>query len=309
MFSSFGEIALSQIPRILGLGDRDTRSRTFGCFDRGFWHYRLVDFPSAWFQQACVLLALVYVGPRAGNPYAGRKELATWALAAARFWTSHLNPDGSADEAYPRERSFCATAFGALAVAETVQMLGADCPEALPRSGRWLARAGEPPIANQVAAAALALQALHEITGDREFAAGAVKKIRWLLGQQSEAGFFPEYGGYDVGYLSVTLGLLAKFYRKTGSPEILAAVQRALAFLEPLVYADGTYCVQGTSRRTQFLFPFGFAYFGSDILRRIERGLKEGRILNPLWLDDRHVTPMTTDYWEAHLLLSGGAGG
>lgn len=309
MFSSFGDIALGQIPRILGFGDRDAGSRTYGCFDRSFWHYRIADFPCACFQEVCYLLALVYAGSRLGNPYAGRKELTKWALAAAHFWASHLNSDGSADEVYPHERSFCATAFGALAVSETLRMFDAHVPEALIRSGHWLARVGEPPVSNQVAAGAVALQSLFELTGREAFREAAERKTRWLIQHQSEAGFFPEYGGYDIGYLSVTLSLLGKFHRKTRSDVVWAAGQRALAFLEPLVRRDGTYDPQGTSRRTQYLYPFGFAYFRSDILGRIERGLKEGRILNPLWLDDRYVIPMTTDYWETHLLLSGGGCG
>lgn len=160
-------------------------------------------------------------------------------------------------------------------------------------------------MSNQVAAAALALRSLHDLTGDEGFRAGAERKLDWLLRHQDPAGFFPEYDGYDLGYLSVTLSLLARYDRTSPSEAVRIAARRALAFLEPRVRGDGTYDPRGTSRGTQYLYPFGLAYFEGDLLPRLERGLKEGRVLNPLWLDDRYVIPLTADYWDTHLFLTG----
>ena len=42
----FAQEALAQIPKILTLGDRNPHSPTYGCFDRNFWHYKIIDFPS-----------------------------------------------------------------------------------------------------------------------------------------------------------------------------------------------------------------------------------------------------------------------
>ena len=38
--------ALAEIPKLLTLLDRTPTSATYGCFDRGYWHYRTSDFPS-----------------------------------------------------------------------------------------------------------------------------------------------------------------------------------------------------------------------------------------------------------------------
>jgi len=39
--------AVTQIPRILSLEDRNPFSKTYGCFDRRFWLDKAADFPTA----------------------------------------------------------------------------------------------------------------------------------------------------------------------------------------------------------------------------------------------------------------------
>jgi len=45
------------LPRLLGQVDRDPHSPRYGCCDRGFWLYRLHDFPSGVLQQASLTFA------------------------------------------------------------------------------------------------------------------------------------------------------------------------------------------------------------------------------------------------------------
>ena len=49
-----------QIPRLLGLLDRNPLSCTYGCFDRQYWHYRTSDFACTRSQEAVLTLALLY---------------------------------------------------------------------------------------------------------------------------------------------------------------------------------------------------------------------------------------------------------
>ena len=42
----FAHEALALIPKILTLQDRNAHSPTYGCFDRNYWHYKIIDFPS-----------------------------------------------------------------------------------------------------------------------------------------------------------------------------------------------------------------------------------------------------------------------
>lgn len=56
----FAREALAQISKILTLLDRNPHSPTYGCFDRNFWHYKIIDFPSGMSQEFVLPLALAY---------------------------------------------------------------------------------------------------------------------------------------------------------------------------------------------------------------------------------------------------------
>ena len=57
---TFAYNALQQIPQLLTLQDRNPHSPTYGCFDRNFWQYRKVDFPTGMAQEFVYPLALAY---------------------------------------------------------------------------------------------------------------------------------------------------------------------------------------------------------------------------------------------------------
>src|SRR5688572_11136633 len=70
------ESALHCTARLLGAVDRNPYRRTYGCFDREFWHYRTSGFASQMHQEAVLPLALVYAHPLPGNPWHGHARLA-----------------------------------------------------------------------------------------------------------------------------------------------------------------------------------------------------------------------------------------
>ena len=73
--------ALAQIPKILTLQDRNRHSPTYGCFDRNYWQYRIIDFPSGMAQEFVLPLALAYRTEIAGTPFLGQAALRDWVLA------------------------------------------------------------------------------------------------------------------------------------------------------------------------------------------------------------------------------------
>ena len=46
----FARTALAEIPKILTLGDRNPHSPTYSCFDRNYWQYKIIDFPTPRFE-------------------------------------------------------------------------------------------------------------------------------------------------------------------------------------------------------------------------------------------------------------------
>ena len=72
----YADVALTQIPRVLTLQDRDPSSPTYGCFDRNYWHYRTQDFPSGMYQELALPLAQVYAHASTGQSLAEAAQIA-----------------------------------------------------------------------------------------------------------------------------------------------------------------------------------------------------------------------------------------
>src|SRR3990167_11194896 len=114
----YAEKALSQIPRLLSLQDRNPFSPTYGCFKRTYWLDKVYDFPDALPQFGVLSLALVYgndmptyapEGASAGKPnniYKRHTKIREWILAGMKFWTTIQHSDGSFDEFYPNEHGW-----------------------------------------------------------------------------------------------------------------------------------------------------------------------------------------------------------
>jgi uncharacterized protein YyaL (SSP411 family) len=295
------DIALKEVPRILGLIDRNPKSRTFGCGDRYHWHYKLIDFPNVRFQEACLLLCLIHENKIANNRYYQNSDVKKWICGLIGFWFRIQRRNGSFDEAYPYENSFCGTAFSTMAVSECMLILEDLYSSKIRKAGDWLARNANRQVANQMAAGALALHNIYRLTGDSVYLEAAEKKIDALLADQSDDGFFPEYGGYDIGYLSITLAYMALYWQRTKSKRLEQPLRSAQGFIESFLDENGDFDNSGTSRQTKFIYHLGLKILRSQAVLALENGLKHDLILNPAWMDDRYVIPFVSDYVMAHM--------
>lgn len=292
----FADIALLQMPRILGFLDRDKESRTFGCFDRNFWHYKILDFPNSRFQESVLVLSLAYLLKEPDNRFYKSDRIKNWIIAGIKFWAKSRHKDGSTDENYPFERHFCSTAFSFYAITESLLMLNEKLNIDLINTGPFLLKNDRLEVSNQMAAAALSLYNLYLLTEREKFHSGCWEKIELLLKAQDKYGFYPEYEGFDLGYCSITLSLLALLYKKTKKEKIKESALACIKKMIPYIDEDGYFSSLGMSRKTQFLYTFGFCVFNKTVLDKIEAGLKKNVILNPAWMDDRYCIPFTADY-------------
>jgi hypothetical protein len=295
--------ALILAERILGLGDRDEKRPTHGCFDRHYWCYKLHDLANARYQEAALYLS-------AARPFLRRETLPAvngLIRAAILHWAARRHGDGSVDEVYPFERSFCATSMSAQAVAEAWLRLP-DPPDVdFARTGDWLAASDNHEVANQMAGAAVALARIGRITGRARYIDSARQKARSIAARQLPGGCYAEYGGPDVGYATITLALLAGYLDTVDDDDAHASMRACGAFLEAVVDGDGLYDWRATSRRTQFLYPSGLAALGSPVLDRLATGLGRNVVISPLWMDDRYCIPLAADYLLAAERLDAGA--
>jgi hypothetical protein len=138
------------------------------------------------------------------------------------FLTKIQNYDGSFNYGWSVDE----TAFPTYAVSEAYLLLHEEINdsfkekiiETLEKAGNWLLKSRDIDVTNQESVALIALYNLYQITGDERYRNGAENKIKMILKNQSPEGWFNEYGGGDIAYLTVTIDSLAKYYQKTNIP-------------------------------------------------------------------------------------------
>lgn len=272
--SHYLNLALAQIPRLLGAVDRNPHLATYGCFDRQFWHYRTSAFPSEMYQEAVLPLALVYATPLEGNRWHAQPRLRELALAALRFSAASSHADGSCDDYYPFERALGAAVFSLAAAARAYQLLELDdraIASSLTRRADWIVRHEESGrLTNHHALAALGLWRVAEITGKSAHREAAQERVARVLAWQASEGWFEEYGGADPGYQTVTIDALAKLRRLTGDATLDEPLRRAVAFARLFLHPNDSYGGEYGSRGTYHFYPHGF-----ELLARDERPAAE----------------------------------
>ncbi|MBA2564765.1 MAG: hypothetical protein H0V09_05000 [Gemmatimonadetes bacterium] len=258
--------ALGQIPKILTLQDRNPHSPTYGCFDRNFWHYKILDFPSGMAQELVWPLALAWSTELPGNPFHGAAAVRDWIVAGVRYAAASAHADGSCDDYFPHERAAGAAAFSLLACLESYELVGLD-DEPLRRffaaRADWLAAHEESGrLSNHHALTVLALARLGRLLGTDRWREAGARRLERLLQWQSAEGWFQEYDGCDPGYHTLTLGCLAQLHDLHPSAQLEEALERAIGFAAEMVHPDGSYGGEIGSRNTFNFFPHGFEVAG-----------------------------------------------
>ncbi|GBD38534.1 hypothetical protein HRbin37_00785 [bacterium HR37] len=259
--------AITYIPRILALVDRNPLSPTFGCFDKSYWHYKTVDFPSGMYQECVLPLALVYSFRfPGGDVYYGNERVRELVIAGIRYADRSSHRDGSTDDYYPFERALGATCFSLYACTESYMLLGlsdGDIVRFFKKRGSWLLKHNESGrLSNHQALCALCLYNVFLVTGEEEFLEGAKKRIELVLSWQSDEGWFQEYEGADPGYQTFTIDFLAKYYKKSGDERVVEPLKKAVDFASYFIHPDGSYGGEYGSRNTFNFYPHGFEILG-----------------------------------------------
>jgi len=298
------EQALKQVPRLLGFMNRIESDPYYGCFDKQYWHYRTSDFPNARKQEGALVLALLYSNQFSGNSFYGKKKVLKWAEAAMVYWAGIQNKDGSLNEWYPNEHSYCATAVSSYALSEAYLILRdkldaktkVNLEVAFQKAGNWLVNNLDTSAMNQVCAAATALYNIHLILGEARFKEAAEERIKKIKELQSKEGWLPEYGGADIGYSTMALTLLADYYSKEKSRRIRVMANHLIDFISYFVHPDGTIGGEYGSRNTEFFLPYGFKVFDSSLSRVIVKNVDMSSLER---VDDYYLTQVLYDVLKA----------
>ena len=300
--------ALAQIPKILTLQDRNRHSPTYGCFDRNYWHYRIIDFPSGMAQEFVLPLALAYGANLPENPFFQKPAIREWVLAGIRYAARAAHSDGSCDDYFPYERAGGAAAFSLLACMESYRLLAFDdieCRDFFAKRADWLAAHQESGrLSNHQALIALCLELAGDILGTDRWSEKASARVDQVLSWQTDEGWFWEYEGCDPGYLTLTISVLAWLhdFRPVApyAETVAEALRNAVDFAANFVHPDGSFGGEYASRNTYNFFPAGFELVGRwypaalSVNDRFLSGLAAG--LAPCYADDHIVGHHTWNY-------------
>ncbi|MBE9125830.1 MULTISPECIES: hypothetical protein [unclassified Coleofasciculus] len=300
----FAHEALAQIPKLLTLLDRNPHSPTYGCFDRNFWQYKIIDFPSGMAQEFVLPLALAYNTPLPDNSFYQEPAIRNWVEAGILYAAASAHPDGSCDDYFPFERAGGAAAFSLLACIESYSELGLNNPVALKffeKRADWLAHHQESGrLTNHQALIVLCLDLLSNLLQTTKWDRARVHRLEQVLSWQNPEGWFVEYEGCDPGYHTLTISCLARIYKLRPDPRLKEALIKAVELAAEFVHPDGSYGGEYTSRNTYNFFPHGFELVGewfSDALQINDRflvGLANG--LAPCYADDHIIGHHTWNY-------------
>lgn len=260
--NKFLELSLQQIPRLLGQLNRNSSSKSYGSFDRAFWHYRTNDISCARYQESVYTLTLLYCSDFEGNIYYKDKKILEWIQASLEFTTSIQRTNGSFDEWYVNEGSFVCTAFLTAALCQTILLLEQNhikveggIRNVIERSARFLACSTEDTVMNQVSGAIFAIAATGKILQKQELVSTSEQMLKEFLSRQNSEGWWSEYGGPDIGYLTLTISYLEKYQTLSGSREAQDAINKAKGFVLNFVHPDNSAGGEYMSRNTEYIIP------------------------------------------------------
>jgi hypothetical protein len=300
----FARIALEQIPKILTLLDRNLHSPTYGCFDRTFWQYKVIDFPAGMSQEFVYPLALAYHTDLPGNIFYRQPIIKDWVEAGITYAARSSHANGSCDDYFPYERAAGAAAFSLLACIESYTLMGLNDPAAIEffcKRADWLVHHQESGrLTNHQALILLCLELLSRLLKSDRWQQHKQAKLEQVLAWQNPEGWFIEYEGCDPGYHTLTISCLARVYELNPSNRLKDAIARGVILAAQFVHPDGSYGGEYTSRNTYNFFPHGFELVGKwfpealNINDRFLQGLVNG--LGACYADDRIIGHHTWNY-------------
>lgn len=305
------------LPRVLSLFDADRTSASHGMGDRRYWAWGLIDFGNGTFQGAAHGLARLWANGL--WPYDTPAERFVGRIDALFEGARRLTrPDGSQEEAFPHEGSYCVTALVAYDLLCALDLL-CDAVSA-ERRRRWqatirpmigyLMAADEHHafISNHLATAAAALARWHSLVGDPAAETRARQLLDRIVGRQSSEGWYEEYGGADPGYQSLATCYLADLHHLRPQWQLAESLERSLGFLWHFAHPDGSFGGLYGSRCTRFFHPAGVELMAptstpaAALANAMARSVAECRVVGLDGIDEPNLIPMFNAYcWAAAL--------
>ena len=257
---SLEKVAKRELPRILTQFCRDPNNKAFGCADRNWWHYKIRDFPSIILQQAALT---IHMADKLN--FYDKKKLNNLIANSILFWNKRVMRYGAFEEYYPWEKGFPPLAFSTLSIMILLKDSSLNhikVKEGITKAANQLINRFESQAANQQIAGLAALAYIKnshpDLISNKKFEELSKKS----LSLQNSEGWFNEYGGSDLGYLSVTIDCLWDLYDATKDIKFINSAIKSLRYIHYIIsFSKGNNIGIHNSRNTDYIVPYGISRF------------------------------------------------
>ena len=240
--------------------DRDPDSPTYGSFDRNFGiikHQTLT-------QTSCnkIYTLITLYKNEIPNNY-NKNKLKNLILSSAKFIILSFKENKKFNEYYPNEDGYPPHAF----LSNVLGDIFSHFPEFLNlpdfentyvKINQSLSKRYETKASNQYATALAGLYKFVKNLPQHKDMINIEKHKKILLSLQDKEGWFVEYNGFDLGYLSITLEALTEIYKISPDKDFLNSINSIIDFYYNIIDIDGNFPFTLNSRNTEYVLPFGF---------------------------------------------------
>lgn len=302
---------ITALPRVLALFDADKTNTSFGMGDRYFWAWGLIDFGNATYQGAAHGFARLWTSglwPYPTTPHKFHERIHSIFTATKTL----TQKDGSLEEAFPNEGSYCVTALVAFDLLCTIELLESEVTGEMHEQWKsiiaplitYLISFNETHavISNHLATASAALLRWHKMTSDDKSQQKAILLLERIRKYQSVEGWLKEYDGPDPGYQSFCTYYLADVHQQRPDLLPLESLESSVQFLWHFAHPDGSFGGMYGSRCTRFYCPAGMELLADTIPEAgalasfMRKSVCRGRVVTLSTMDDSNLVPMFNAY-------------
>ena len=293
------------IKKLLNVYDLDKLSATYGIGDRDYWGWKTKDFANATMQGGVHSLA---VAIKLGL-FNEKEKIKILKLIDDIILSTKkiIYKNGSVEEAYPQENSFCVTALVAFDILSAIYHLKLDFTKyenIVKPLINFITKNNEEHaiISNHLATGAAAITLWNHLTNDNNNRDKELLEI--IYENQSEEGWYKEYEGADPGYQTLCTYYLFCIYEITKDEKLLKSLKKSAKFLCYFIHPDGTIGGLYGSRNTEVYYPAGVVGLSDKIeeFAMMAKFLKpKNQQILPQHIDIGNFIPLLNSYAVAAL--------
>ena len=314
MNNPYWNVIKDDFPRLLAQLDTNPMSKTYGSFDRSFWHHRRVDFSSASLQQGALVLAQLFCRNFEGTSFYENSEALRLVSASLNYTFSIQHSDGSMDEWYPQERGWAGpTGYVLYAVIRSLELVGDRLEKSLVEKAKIFSERAikhllfyeeSDVLSNHQAMALLAIESAAKYFSITVAEKSLQARRSAFYENFSEEGWSLEYDGCDPGYQSATLSFMSRLHRVAPNSKLEELCARQLNFLTHFIFPDLSFAGCMGSRGTTNVFHFGFEYWAArggpakELADLTLSGIGAGKILRPSDQEDHYLIYRLVEFVE-----------